>query len=161
MPLGREEVVTVSEGLMTMVSCLVAVCAVGVEESETFTVNVALPCIVGVPLMIPLDAPIFKLAGRAPALMEYANGAIPPVAETGLLYATPTVPAGRELVLMDGPAGFTLIVMFVDVADCAPAALESVTFTAKVEVPTGPDGVPVIAPVEAFSDRPAGNEPEL
>ena len=69
-PFGNEDVVIEIDGLMTIVNCLLAVCAVGVDESETFTVNVALPCVVGVPVMIPLEAPMFNPAGSAPALIE-------------------------------------------------------------------------------------------
>ena len=45
------------------------------------------------------------------------------------------------------------------VADCAPAALASVTFTVKLTLPLGPVGVPVMAPLELFKVRPAGRLP--
>lgn len=48
-------------------------------------------------------------------------------------------------------------------SDCvAPRVglLESITPTVKLATPTGPLGVPVIAPVEAFRVSPAGSEPE-
>jgi hypothetical protein len=38
--------------------------------------------------------------------------------------------------------------------------LESITPTVNVEPPL-PVGVPVMAPVEEFSDRPAGSEPDV
>jgi hypothetical protein len=40
-------------------------------------------------------------------------------------------------------------------ADSAPAVLESVTFAVKFTVPTGPLGVPLIAPVLVFKLNPA------
>src|SRR5882724_11353148 len=134
-----------------MLNCFVAVCAVGVVESVTFTVNVDVAAVVGVPVIVPLVAPIDNPAGRAPALMVQVSGDNPPVSAIVWLYATPTVPAGSEVVVIAGAVvAFTLMVKLPDVADTAPAVLESVTLIVKVAVPVGPLGVPVIAPVLPF-----------
>lgn len=78
------------------------------------------------------------------------------------MYAVPTVPPGSEVVVMLGAAArFTLMVSEPDVADRAPALLASVTLMVKVDVPAGPVGVPVTAPVLPFKLRPAGKFPEF
>lgn len=81
-PFGKEEVVIAKVVATTMLNCFVAVCAVGVDESVAFTVNVNVPAAVGVPVMAPLVAPMESPAGSAPALMVNVSGFNPPVAET-------------------------------------------------------------------------------
>ena len=58
----------------------VAVCAVGVVESVTFTVKLKVPDVVGVPEMAPLEAVKLSPAGNAPALMLQLYGVVPPLA---------------------------------------------------------------------------------
>jgi hypothetical protein len=41
-------------------------------------------------------------------------------------------------------------------ATCAVGVAESVAVTATLTVALGPDGVPLIAPVDPFNDNPAG-----
>ena len=48
---------------------LVAFCAVGLVESETFTVKLKLPDVVGVPEIAPVDAVKLSPAGNEPELM--------------------------------------------------------------------------------------------
>ena len=50
-------------------SVLVAFCAVDVVESETFTVKLKLPDVVGVPEIAPVDAVRLSPAGNEPELM--------------------------------------------------------------------------------------------
>jgi hypothetical protein len=73
------------------VSACVALCAVGVVLSTTFTVNeYVLPAIVGVPLIAPVLVFKLKPPGNVPALIEYVYGVVPPLPVQLPLYATPT-----------------------------------------------------------------------
>lgn len=67
---------------------------------------------------------------------------------------------GSELVVMVGAGGSFIVMLSACVDDCAPAPLESVTFTVKFEAPFGPLGVPVIAPAPLIVN-PAGSVPLL
>ena len=80
---------------------------------------------------------------------------MPPLAVTVWLYATPTVVDGRL-------AGLTVIAALIvtEYACSAVAPTVSVAVTVKLNVPPD-DGVPVIAPVDPFRDRPVGNEPAV
>lgn len=46
-----------------------AVCGVGVVESVTITVKLNVPKVVGVPVIVPPDAPNVKPVGSVPELM--------------------------------------------------------------------------------------------
>ena len=70
------------------------------------------------------------------------------------LYATSIVSAGRLAVVID-TAGLIVI----ESAFVAVALTLSVTLAVKLDVPEAV-GVPVIAPVAATSDNPAGRLPE-
>jgi hypothetical protein len=70
------------------------------------------------------------------------------------LYAIPTVSAGRLDVVI-----VTAALTTIDNAFVAVAATLSVTIAVKLAVPDAL-GVPVIAPVEATIDNPAGKLPE-
>jgi hypothetical protein len=72
-------------------------------------------------------------------------------------YDCPAVPWGSELVLTTSGGAATVSVSVL-VAVCGVAA-ESFTCTVKDEDPAL-DGVPLIAPLEAFKLSPAGSEPE-
>ena len=63
-----------------MLRALVAVCAVGVVESVIFTVKLAAPEAVGVPLIAPLDAFKVSPAGSDPTEMDHVYGVVPPLA---------------------------------------------------------------------------------
>jgi hypothetical protein len=54
-----------------MVSDFVAVCAVGVVESATRTVNVKVPEVVGLPEIAPVVALKFKPTGKDPELIDH------------------------------------------------------------------------------------------
>lgn len=70
-------------------------------------------------------------------------------------------PAGNDVVVMSS-AGAVIVILSAAVAVFAVGVSESVTITVKLVVPTnGPVGFPVMAPVEPFSERPAGRLPTL
>ena len=74
------------------------------------------------------------------------------------VYAVPILPPGSEVVVM---ASAALIVMLsAAVAVPGVGAVESVTFTVKLDVPVAL-GVPEIAPVVEFKVKPVGNVPTL
>jgi len=148
-PLGREVVVTVRGGaLIVMVTFPVLVCA-GLLESVTVTDAVKGPAAVGVPVTWPAEL-MESPAGRPVAVKLY--GVVPPEAVTVALYAVPTVPFGREVVVSTSPVGAIVMVTF-PVLVCA-GLLESVTVTDAVNVPAAV-GVPVIWPL-GLMDSPAG-----
>jgi hypothetical protein len=104
-------VVTASgAGLIVMLRFDVADCGEGVVESVTLIAADALPMelCAGVPVIAPVEALIASPLGRLFAL--YVYGVVPPVAVTGLLYAAPTVPPGREAVATVRLPGGTVIV---------------------------------------------------
>jgi len=61
----------VTAALTVMLRALVAVCAVGVVESVTFTVKLDVPEAVGVPLIAPLDAFKVSPAGSEPEEIDH------------------------------------------------------------------------------------------
>ena len=70
-PAGSVVVVTDKAGFTTMVKFAVAVLAVGVSESVTVTVKLAVPEAVGVPEMAPVAALSVKPAGKLPLVMVH------------------------------------------------------------------------------------------
>lgn len=90
-----------------MVSVLLALC-VGLPESVTVTVTVVEPAVVGVPLTVQP----FRInpAGSVP-VMEHVYGDVPPEPVMVPLYVEPTVPFGREPVMVSA-AGLITIVSF-------------------------------------------------
>jgi hypothetical protein len=147
--------VIVSGDTTVIESDAVAVAAVGVVESATITVNVEVPFTVGVPMISPLDELIERPAGNDPELIDQVYGAKPPLTVSPPEYEIPFWAVERAVVLTD-IAVTTIESAFVAVP--AVGLVESVTFTVKLNVPVVV-GVPVIAPVEVFSERPLGNEP--
>ena len=85
---------------MVTLSAWVAVCAVGVVESVTFTVKLYVPACVGVPEISPLEAVRAKPGGRRPELMVQLYGVTPPVAASVEEYAVPTLPVGIEVLVI-------------------------------------------------------------
>ena len=139
-----------AEGEMTIVSIWLAVCADALA-SVTFTVTVELPARVGVPLTTQPDKE--SPAGRVPVI-EQAYGVVPPAAAMEALYATPTVPFGRTLVMLRGE------MMVMATAALAVEPTLSFTCTVKFEVPCAV-GVPEITPVAGEMESPAGSEPAV
>ena len=76
------------------------------------TVKFDVPAVVGLPEITPVVALSDKPAGRLPAEMLHVMGVVP-VAARVWLYATPTVPPGREVVVMAGavPVALTQTVL--------------------------------------------------
>ena len=116
--------------------------------SVTFTLKV--PEAVGVPVTAPFDAFSVKPAGRVP-LIEYVYGAVPPVTVIAVpLNGTPTSPVVTD----EHTALSAALIVITQPLEDTPFA--SVTFTLKVPEAVG---VPVTAPFDAFSVKPAGNVP--
>jgi len=83
---------------------------------------------------------------------------VPPLAVSVVEYGVPTVPFGNDVVVMVTPAA--TVIDRLRAGEVLPAL--SVTVTLKLNgLPTVVEGVPLIAPLEAFSHKPGGNEPAL
>ena len=127
--MGRVVVETASAALIVIVSAFVAVCA-GEPESVAFTVKLAVPAVVGIPLIAPVLAFRASPAGNAPEVMLQVTAPVPPVEASAPLYALFTKPLGKVVVLIASVVGATTIVSsFVD--DCAGFP-ESVTLRVKL-----------------------------
>jgi hypothetical protein len=150
-PLGRVPVMTRVAGAITIVSFWLTFCA-GLPESVTFTTIGEEPAAVGVPATVqPVNE---RPAGSVP-VMEQEYGAVPSPAVMVELYATPTVPPGRVLVIVNA-AGAITMVSFCEVF--CTGLLASVTFTTTDE---DPEAVGVPLTVQPLSERPAGNAPVI
>ena len=78
-PAGNVVVVILRAAIIWMLSCFVAVCAVGTVESVALTVNVVVPAVpVGVPVIAPVLAFSKRPAGSAPTEMVQVTGGVPP-----------------------------------------------------------------------------------
>ena len=136
-------------GAITIVSSWLAFW-MGLLESVTFTVTVAAPAIVGVPLTVqPIND---KPAGSVPVI-EHVYGVVPPLAAMVALYATPTWPLGKVFVRLNGTGAITIVSLALT---CCAGVLESVTFIATVELPAVV-GVPLT--VQPLRLSPAGSVP--
>ena len=113
--------------------------------------------VVGVPEMTPLVTPSVSPAGKVPAETVQVYGVVPPDAASVREYGTPTCPSGIQPV-DTFKVGKMIVSVRVAVFVCA-GLLESVTLSLMDAPVTAVVGVPVIAPVAAFSDNPAGNVP--
>ena len=128
--------------------------------SRTEIVKPYVPILVGVPLRMPVIAPMVIPAGRLPADTKNLYGGVPPDAvNTAGVTGTPTGEGGRT-----GPeigpeiargAGFTVNVR----GAVTPLAFRmSVALTENVNVP-GFVGVPEMTPVPEPIERPGGRLP--
>jgi hypothetical protein len=121
--------------------------------------------------MTPVAAETVRPVGSAPLAMCQVYGAVPPVAASEALYATPTVPAGRDavaIVMGVEPCDETeLVELFATgltvsasatVLDCAgvPEAATAKLIEALVVAVVG---VPDMMPVVADKDSPVGSVP--
>src|SRR5207253_880255 len=121
--------------------------------SVTRTVKLLDPAVPGVPDMVPPAARL-NPAGSVPLATVHVYGGVPPEAVSACEYATPTVPAGSDDVVI--PKGGALMV-----SDSAFVVLPpplSVNPAVKAAVP-GVEGVPLITPVDAARLNPCGNVP--
>jgi hypothetical protein len=87
--------------------------------------------------------------------MLQVRGAVPPVTDGVLLYATPIVPFGSVGVPSESWRFTTRPTTCVAVRG---GVAESVHCKVKLDVPTT-EGVPEITPVDAFRDKPVGSVP--
>lgn len=146
--------------LIEILRFAVAVCAVGVSESVTCTVKLEVPVAVGVPVIAPVAAFSVSPPGRLPLVMAQVYGDTPPAAATLALYPALITPVGSEVVVTLKVGA--LMVMLRAAEAVLAGDSESVTLTVKLMTPTsGPVGVPVIAPVAALSESPAGKLPTV
>jgi hypothetical protein len=141
---------------IVMAKAWLAVWGTGVVESVTITVKSNVPAVVGVPETVPVELPMVSPGGRDPVVIDQVYGGVPPVTATVAEYVVPTVPLGREAVVMP-PLG-AITIERAAVAVRAVGVVESVTVTVKSEVAAAV-GVPVMAPVEASRLSPAGKVP--
>jgi len=118
--------------------------------SVTFTVKLAEPAAVGVPLMTPSTS--VNPAGSDPLATDHVYGGVPPVALTACEYVFPAVPGGNKDVLILS-AGAAIVIASEALADADAA---SVALTLKLEVPAAV-GVPEMVPPASVS--PAGSDP--
>jgi hypothetical protein len=148
--------VTVAAVIATVKACV----ASGDTPFEARTVNEATAAEVGVPVMAPVEELSDKPAGSDPEMTDQVKLDGLPVAAKLCEYAAPIVPPGNEVVVMVG--GVVVMVGEVIVMLRACVASGDTPFEARtVNEATAVDvGVPVIAPVEEFSDKPAGKDPE-
>src|SRR5205085_2648716 len=76
--------------------------------SLTASVKLAVPAVVGVPVIAPVPALRFSPAGSAPTVTDQLSGAVPPLAVAVCEYATPAVLPGKALVVITGAAAIAI-----------------------------------------------------
>ena len=113
--------------------------------------KVNVPTVVGVPDITPAVLSV-NPPGKAPCEMLHVIGAVP-VAVSVRVYVVPTVPFGSVCAGIVGAA--TIVIVSCLVTEPAEFSARTV----KVNVPAAV-GVPVIAPVVAFSVNPPGKAPD-
>ena len=119
--------------------------------------NGKVPETVGTPEIRPAEGIGFRPAGSGPVpgvTRVQVYGPTPPVAAKLKLYEVPCVPDGTDVVVMVNPALIGMLKSLLAV--CAVGTEESVAVNVNGVV-AATVGVPVIAPVLAFSDKPAGS----
>ena len=157
-PPDKDVVVTVGGCGAAATAMLNALVPVLFAASVTCTVNDVVPAVVGVPEITPVAATRLNPAGSVPALTLQLYGVVPPLACSVAEYAVPAVPPGKDVVVTKGGcAVVATTILSAFVAMLFPASL---TCIVKDAVPAVV-GVPLICPVELFSVRPAGKEPEM
>ena len=67
----------------------------------TVTVKLKVPGVVGMPVMAPVVTFKNRPEGRMPVETLQVSVPLPPVAARGCEYAVPTMPPGREVVVME------------------------------------------------------------
>jgi hypothetical protein len=113
----------------------------------------------GVPEIRPVVAASANPAGSEPSPTDQVYGAVPPEAANLALYAVPAVPCGSDAVaIMSGDGA--MVRVRVEVVECG-GLLESASVKVSARLDLASEGVPLIAPVEAFNERPPGSAPLL
>jgi hypothetical protein len=149
---GNVLVVIVSDAAIVPVYSFVAVTELA---SVAVTVKSYAPAADGVPLIAPVVEPKDRPVGSAPALTENAIGAVPPLVATVSLYEALMSGVGNVAVVIDSVDAIVPVYSLVAVTELA-----SVAVIVKSYAPAA-DGVPLIAPVVEFNDKPVGNAPAL
>jgi hypothetical protein len=108
---------------------------------------------IGVPEMMPVFGFRPRFSGSVPEAMLKVRGPVPPTVPTGWLYSAPIFPAGSEVVVIESGG---LMVKLRDVSIVCGGIDES-TRVNVCELVRTVVGVPVIAPVCVFNERPAGS----
>jgi hypothetical protein len=132
-PGGSVVVVMAGAGgkLTRILRAWMAVIGVMVLESVTLTVKFAVPLgPVGFPEIVPAPLRV-RPAGNVPALMENVTVPAPPVFAIAWLYAVPSTPAGRVVVVMAGTAVTVIVTVNVFVMSVTEVAV----ITALPEAP--------------------------
>ena len=155
---GKDVVVIVGGCAAAATAILNAFVPMLFAASVTCTVNDAAPAAVGVPEITPVDAARLNPAGNAPALTLQLYGVVPPLACSADEYVVPVVPPDSDVVVTKGGCAAVATAML----SVFVAVLFAASFTCTVNDPV-PNvvGAPLICPVELFSVRPAGKEPEM
>lgn len=151
---GAGSVAVVMERLLAIVP-LYACDALTELPSVAVMVKLYAPAAVGVPLIAPVEVSRLKPVGNAPDVTLKVTGAVPPEVCTVWLYALLSTGVGSVAVVIEIAETIAPLYDFEAVTEFA-----SVAVTANAYAPAA-DGVPLIAPVDASSDRPAGNAPDV
>lgn len=148
----------------------------GLLLSLIATVKFEVPVALGVPEIMPVEAPSVSPAGRLPEETDHVYAGVPPLLTNCVEYTVLSVAGGNTVVVIARAAGEdgdeeggveagapTRIEVVIDAA-CAGFA-ESVTVAVKLYFPlcvaTPPAvKVPEITPVEAFKVSPGGSIPD-
>jgi hypothetical protein len=78
---------------------------IGLDESATLKVRLAVPAAVGVPEMVPLAGAKLRPAGSVPLVIDQVYGVVPPVALSEVLNDAFAIPPDKLVVLIaSGPA---------------------------------------------------------
>lgn len=114
------------------------------------------PVAVGAPVIVPAFGSRLSPFGSEPTVIAHVSGAVEPGTLRVVLYQEPTTPFGRVVGVMasGGP-----IVMLAGQVAVSAGDSESTTCRTKFDAPVAL-GVPVMAPVDALKESPAGNEPD-
>src|SRR4029077_703859 len=157
-PPGNDVVVTVGGCAVAATAILKAFVPVLFAASVTCIVHDAVPAVVGVPEITPVDATRLNPAGSVPALTLQVYGVVPPLACSVVVYALPAAPPGNDVVVTVGGCAAAATAILKAFAPVLFAA--SVTCTVNDTVPAAV-GVPEITPVDATRLNPAGSVPAL
>ena len=68
---------------------------VWLDASIAWIVKLELPCVVGVPLITPVDGFSERTVGGEPDVTENVYGDVPPATHKVTLYTVPTIPSGK------------------------------------------------------------------
>ena len=127
-------------------------------ESDTFTIKLVVPAVVGVPEITPWGDSKSPF-GNADTLDKlHTYGGVPPLAVSVCEYAVPTRPAGKPVLVIT--KGTTTFIPKLTLAVAGATGSESCTRTVKLLVPACV-GVPEITPVDLFRVSPPGSEPAV